>query len=139
MVLNGMGQRVKRVCVDTVRPQKPKQMVFGIVSVCSMACEKKHKQIGETIVITLARFSGRKMCANVSEQAIKILGVSERKRESERERVTIKKRKKTERYVTADALAMCTLRVHAHCHHLTLQHRRPTNRFYANLLLRALL
>lgn len=61
------------VHINTVRPQKPKQMVFGIVSVCSMASmahgelpiaatqndniKKAHKQITETTVIILARFS----------------------------------------------------------------------------------
>lgn len=107
-----------------VKPQKPKQMVFRIVSVCSVVAQRAtnsannsthrenerqkkeaHKQIGETTVIILARFSAED----------KVSKLTKHERDGETKSNMNKKKN-----VTADAFAMCTLRVHAHCPSLTL-------------------
>lgn len=67
--------------------------------------KEAHKQIGETTVIILARFSAED----------KVSKLTKHERDGETKSNMNKKKN-----VTADAFAMCTLRVHAHCPSLTL-------------------
>lgn len=109
------------VHINTVRPQKPEQMVFGIVSVCSMASVAH----GELPIAATQNDNIKKKRTNKSLKPpssfwhdfwrkIKWANWQNMKEMAKRNR------KWTKRNVTADALAMCMLRVvHAHCHHLT--------------------